>query len=94
MSGVTKIATAINSCCYFFYRYYNKSFRYTVEGVISKENLQIKKEYPFNQKTLSNIIYLDISYWGVIFMDNYILEMNHITKKFPGVLALDDVSFQ
>ena len=27
-------------------------------------------------------------------MVDYILEMNHITKKFPGVLALDDVSFQ
>lgn len=27
-------------------------------------------------------------------MADYILEMNHITKKFPGVLALDDVSFQ
>ena len=23
-----------------------------------------------------------------------ILEMQHITKRFPGVLALDDVSFQ
>lgn len=27
-------------------------------------------------------------------MGDNILEMNHITKKFPGVLALDDVSFQ
>lgn len=27
-------------------------------------------------------------------MQDYILEMNHITKKFPGVVALDDVSFQ
>lgn len=27
-------------------------------------------------------------------MDSYILEMNHITKRFPGVVALDDVSFQ
>ena len=24
--------------------------------------------------------------------DKYILEMHHITKKFPGVKALDDVS--
>ena len=26
-------------------------------------------------------------------MDDYILEMNHITKEFPGVKALNDVSF-
>lgn len=26
-------------------------------------------------------------------MADYILEMNHITKEFPGVKALDDVTF-
>jgi len=26
-------------------------------------------------------------------MDKYILEMKNITKKFPGVVALKDVSF-
>ena len=26
--------------------------------------------------------------------ENYILEMEHITKKFPGVIALDDVEFK
>ncbi|MDO9099347.1 MAG: ATP-binding cassette domain-containing protein, partial [Caldisericota bacterium] len=26
-------------------------------------------------------------------MDDYILQMNHITKEFPGVTALNDVSF-
>jgi D-xylose transport system ATP-binding protein/putative multiple sugar transport system ATP-binding protein len=28
-----------------------------------------------------------------IFMEDYILQMNHITKEFPGVRALDDVTF-
>lgn len=27
-------------------------------------------------------------------MAKYILEMNHITKEFPGVKALDDVNFK
>ena len=27
-------------------------------------------------------------------MSDYILEMNHITKEFPGSKALDDVNFQ
>ena len=27
-------------------------------------------------------------------MDEYILELNHITKIFPGVKALQDVNFQ
>ena len=26
-------------------------------------------------------------------MEDYILQMNHITKEFPGVKALDDVTF-
>ena len=26
-------------------------------------------------------------------MEDYILHMNHITKEFPGVKALDDVTF-
>jgi ABC-type sugar transport system ATPase subunit len=31
--------------------------------------------------------------WKVKGMDDYILQMNHITKEFPGVKALNDVSF-
>lgn len=31
--------------------------------------------------------------WKVEGMDDYILQMNHITKEFPGVKALNDVSF-
>lgn len=27
-------------------------------------------------------------------MSEYILEMNNITKEFPGVIALSDVTFQ
>lgn len=27
-------------------------------------------------------------------MEKYILQMEHITKTFPGVKALDDVTFQ
>ncbi len=27
-------------------------------------------------------------------MENYIIEMNHITKAFPGVIANDDISLQ
>ena len=27
-------------------------------------------------------------------MSDYIIEMNHITKRFPGIVANDDVSIQ
>lgn len=27
-------------------------------------------------------------------MSDYIIEMNHITKRFPGIIANDDVSIQ
>ena len=30
---------------------------------------------------------------GRTYMEDYVLQMNHITKLFPGVKALDDVTF-
>ena len=31
---------------------------------------------------------------GVLFMEDYVIEMLHITKEFPGIIANDDITLQ